>query len=75
MAKYYGLYYDFIFQTKMELYDTMESFSKRLSDMAEIVDSEEYKGIDFNVITIEAENQQKAGEILTEHIKTIKGLK
>ena len=75
MAKYYGLYYDFIFQTKMELYDTMESFAKRLSDMAEIVDSEEYKGIDFNVITIEAESQQKASDILTEHIKTTKGLK
>ena len=52
MTKYYGLYFDFFFQTKMELYTTMESFSKRLSNMAEIVDDEEYKGIDFNVITI-----------------------
>lgn len=43
--------------------------------MAEIVDDEEYKGIDFNVITIDAESQQKAGDILKEHIKTRRGLK
>lgn len=75
MAKYYGLYYDFIFQTRLELYDTMKSFSERLSEMAEIVDSEEYKGINFSVITIEAESYQKAGDILREHVKTTKGLK
>lgn len=75
MAKYYGLYYDFIFQTRMELYDTMKSFSERLSDMAEIVDSEDYKGIDFSVITIEAESYQKATDILMEEVKRIKGLK
>lgn len=74
MAKYYGLYYDFIFQTRLELYDTMKSFSERLSEMAEIVDSEEYKGINFSVITIEAESYQKAGDFLREHVKTTKGL-
>lgn len=75
MTKYYGLYYDFIFQTRMELYDTMKSFSERLSDMAEIVDSEDYKGIDFSVITIEAESYPKAADILMEEVKRIKGLK
>lgn len=75
MKKYYGLYYDFIFQVRIELYDTMKAFSERLSDMAEIVDSEEYKGINFSVITIEAESYQKASDILREHVKTTKGLK
>jgi hypothetical protein len=75
MKKYYGLYYDFIFETRMELYDTMKSFSERLTEMASIVDSEEYKGIDFSVITIQADNYQKAADILTEEIKLIKGLK
>ena len=75
MAKYYGLYFDLFPQTKMELYLTMEKFSERLSNMAEIVDDKEYKGIDFNVITIEAESPKKAVDILKEHIKKTKGLK
>jgi hypothetical protein len=75
MKKYYGLYYDFIFETRMELYDTMKSFSERLTEMSSIVDNPEYKGIDFSVITIQAENYQKATDILTEEIKLIKGLK
>ena len=53
----------------------MEKFSERLSNMAEIVDDKEYKGIDFNVITIEAESPKKAVDILKEHIKKTKGLK
>ena len=73
--KYYGLYYDFIFETRMELYDTMKSFSERLTEMSSIVDSPEYKGINFSVITIQADNYQKAADILTEEIKLIKGLK
>lgn len=69
MTKYYGLYYDFIFETRMELYDTMKSFSERLTEFAEFEGTD--MEVSIKVATFITESQTEAQEEL---FKLAKGL-
>lgn len=67
---FYGLYFDFIFETRMELYDSLTTFAERLASFAE------FEGTDMavcvKVATFITESQEEAQEAL---IKLAKGLK
>lgn len=67
---YYGLHYDFIFETRMELYDSLHNFAERLADFATLEGSD--CEVLPTVVTIRANTQEEAEATL---IKLAKGLK
>lgn len=70
MTKYYGLYYDFILQTRIELYDNLTDFSSRLAEFAEFEGTD--MEVSVKVATFITESQEEAQEEL---LKLAKGLK
>jgi hypothetical protein len=70
MKKYYGLYYDFIFKTRVELYDNLTEFAERLAQFAEFEGSD--MEVSVKVATFITERQEEAQEAL---LKLAKGLK
>lgn len=70
LKTYYGLYYDFILQTRMELFDSLSTFAERLTDFASL------EGSDMEIlptaVTIRATTQAEAETTLT---RLAKGLK
>ena len=70
LKTYYGLYYDFVLQRRIELFDSLSSFAERLADFAQL------EGSDMEVlptaVTIRATTQAEAETTLT---RIAKGLK
>jgi hypothetical protein len=70
LRTYYGLYYDFILERRMELYDSLHNFAERLTEFATL------EGTDCQVlptaVTIRATTQAEAETTLK---RLAKGLK
>ena len=69
MKRYYGLYYDFAFQTRVELFENLTTFVERLAQFAEFEGTD--MEVSVKVATFITETQKEAQEAL---LKLAKGL-